>query len=182
VLQDSTYNDFADVPIAGGPPCGKTAASSIHMEKTMLKHTLVAAALVATFGATAQPRYADVAIVSVPPPAPYSEVIPESRPGFVWAPGYWDWNGRRHVWVGGTWLRERPGHVYLAPEWVQRNGRWMLDRGAWVARHDRDRDGIPNRYDRDRDNDGVANRYDRDRDGDGVPNHRDAYPNNPYRS
>jgi hypothetical protein len=27
--------------------------------------------------------------------------------------------------------------------------------------HDRDRDGIPNRYDRDRDNDGVPNRYDR---------------------
>ncbi len=26
---------------------------------------------------------------------------------------------------------------------------------------DRDRDGIPNRYDRDRDGDGVPNRYDR---------------------
>jgi len=33
---------------------------------------------------------------------------------------------------------------------------------------DRDRDGVPNRYDRDRDNDGVPNRYDRS-------------PNNPYR-
>jgi len=34
---------------------------------------------------------------------------------------------------------------------------------------DRDRDGVPNRYDRDRDNDGVPNRYDRS-------------PNNPYRN
>ncbi|SOD29783.1 hypothetical protein SAMN05518800_5384 [Variovorax sp. YR752] len=34
---------------------------------------------------------------------------------------------------------------------------------------DRDRDGVPNRYDRDRDNDGVPNRYDRN-------------PNNPYRN
>ena len=34
--------------------------------------------------------------------------------------------------------------------------------------HDRDRDGIPNRYDRDRDGDGVPNRYDR-------------RPDNPYR-
>jgi len=33
--------------------------------------------------------------------------------------------------------------------------------------HDRDADGVPNRYDRDRDNDGVRNRYDR-------------APNNPY--
>ena len=32
--------------------------------------------------------------------------------------------------------------------------------GARVVR-DRDRDGIPNRYDRDRDGDGVPNRYDR---------------------
>jgi hypothetical protein len=34
--------------------------------------------------------------------------------------------------------------------------------------HDRDRDGVPNRYDHDRDNDGVPNRY-------------DARPDNPYR-
>jgi len=34
-------------------------------------------------------------------------------------------------------------------------------------------------YDRDRD--GIPNRYDRDRDNDGVPNWRDASPNNPYR-
>lgn len=34
---------------------------------------------------------------------------------------------------------------------------------------------------RDRDRDGVPNRYDRDRDGDGAPNRRDDYPNNPRR-
>ncbi len=34
---------------------------------------------------------------------------------------------------------------------------------------------------RDRDRDGVPNRYDRDRDGDGVPNRFDDHPNNPYR-
>ena len=54
--------------------------------------------------------------------------------------------------------------------------------GAWG---DRDRDGIPNQFDRnnnnnnrrsgwgDQDRDGVPNRYDRDRDGDGVPNRYD---------
>lgn len=39
-----------------------------------------------------------------------------------------------------------------------------------------------NRGYRDRDRDGVPNRYDRDRDGDGVPNRRDAAPNNPRRN
>ena len=33
----------------------------------------------------------------------------------------------------------------------------------------------------DRDRDGVPNRYDRDRDGDGVPNRYDRRPDNPYR-
>jgi Ni/Co efflux regulator RcnB len=58
--------------------------------------------------------------------------------------------------------------------------------------YDRDRDGVPNRYDRDRDNDGVPNRYDNrpndprngarpygDRDRDGVPNAYDRRPNDP---
>lgn len=40
--------------------------------------------------------------------------------------------------------------------------------------------GYPRGY-RDRDRDGVPNRYDRDRDGDGVSNRRDAYPNDPRR-
>lgn len=34
---------------------------------------------------------------------------------------------------------------------------------------------------RDRDRDGVPNRYDRDRDGDGVPNAYDRRPNDPRR-
>ena len=60
--------------------------------------------------------------------------------------------------------------------------------GAWG---DRDRDGVPNQFDRsnnnrpsgwsDQDRDGVPNRYDRDRDGDGVPNRYDRSDNNPYR-
>jgi hypothetical protein len=33
----------------------------------------------------------------------------------------------------------------------------------------------------DRDRDGVPNRYDRDRDNDGVPNYYDRRPSNPYR-
>ena len=34
---------------------------------------------------------------------------------------------------------------------------------------------------RDRDRDGVPNRYDRDRDGDGVRNSQDRFPENPRR-
>ncbi|HKX35817.1 MAG TPA: hypothetical protein VJM79_04020 [Rhizorhapis sp.] len=36
-------------------------------------------------------------------------------------------------------------------------------------------------YSYDRDRDGIPTRYDRDRDNDGVPNYADRRPNNPYR-
>jgi hypothetical protein len=113
-----------------------------------------------------------------PPPSRY-ERMPAPRRGYVWINGYWDIKRNRHVWHPGHWERVRPGHYYAQPTWVQRNRGWELHRGEW--RRDRDRDGIPNRYDRDRDGDGVPNRYDRDRDGDGVSNRRDDAPNNPRR-
>jgi hypothetical protein len=67
--------------------------------------------------------------------------------------GYYDRRNRWHHW------RDSREHY-----WYRTNYRDHY-RGY---RRDRDRDGIPNRWDRDRDNDGVPNRYDR-------------RPNNPYR-
>lgn len=31
---------------------------------------------------------------------------PEPRPGFIWSPQHWEWNGREHVWVEGRWIRD----------------------------------------------------------------------------
>lgn len=56
----------------------------------------------------------------------------------------------------------------------ERDARWQGHN-----RHDRRWEGRRGGWDRDRD--GVPNRYDRDRDGDGVPNRFDNRPNNPYR-
>jgi hypothetical protein len=126
--------------------------------------TVVAAACAAFSGASGAATYVDVRVA---PPAPRMEVVPVARPGYVWVPGHWDWRGHRHVWVGGHWERERRGYVYQNPTWVHDGDRWVLRRGAW-SRGDRDRDGVPNRYDNDRDGDRVPNRY-------------DHHPNNPRR-
>lgn len=109
--------------------------------------------------------------VTIAPPPLRLERVPPARRGFVWVPGYWDWNYRRrqHQWVDGRWERARPGYVYDQPRWMERNGRWRLEQGGW-------------RRGRDRDSDGVRNRDDRDRDGDGVPNRRDRWPGNPNRN
>jgi hypothetical protein len=104
-------------------------------------------------GATAMPlttAAADIYVNKAPPP-PRRERIPAARRGYVWSPGYWNWQGKRYVWINGSWVRERRGHTYRPHEWVERDGRWQLQRGRW------------------------------DRDGDGVPDRNDSRPNNPNR-
>ena len=164
-------------------------------KKTLLSAVLAAGSLIGLVPATANAQY--TAIVSTAPPPPIQEAIPGERPGFVWAPGHYEWRGNQYVWMRGHWMPERVGYEYREPRWEQRrNGEWALVGGDWVPRHDRyaqrgrysdpdfERGGRrehrfgPNG---DMDRDGVANADDRDRDGDGVRNRDDRYPNDPSR-
>jgi len=100
---------------------------------------------------------APVIVIDNPPPPPRYEPVPVARPGFVWVAGFWDWNPRRnkHKWVKGHWESARAGHYYARPEWRQGPRGWELNRGGWhsgpapVAHrgHDRDHDGVPDRFD-----------------------------------
>jgi hypothetical protein len=71
-----------------------------------------------------------VEIAVAPPPVRVVEA-PPPRVGYVWAPGYWNWNGREHVWVEGRWLHERPGQHWVPEHWDQHNGRWRFAQGHW---------------------------------------------------
>ena len=102
----------------------------------------VTAAAIST-AASAAP-YVDI---RVGPPPPRVEVVPASRPGYVWAPGYWDWRGHRHVWVNGSWVRARRGESASGRRRAPRSAAHRCSRGGW-ARGDRDRDGVPNYADR----------------------------------
>ena len=117
---------------------------------TLFRPPLLAAAMaIAAMGAATLPTSASAQGVyfGVAPPPPRQEVAPPPRRGYVWAPGYWDLQGRRHVWRAGHWERVRRGYHYAEPTWTQREGRWYLERGRW-ARGDRDGDGVPNAADR----------------------------------
>jgi len=37
---------------------------------------------------------------------PLVAVQPAPREGYIWSPGHWEWNGRRHVWVAGHWIAD----------------------------------------------------------------------------
>jgi hypothetical protein len=97
-----------------------------------IRTRIVVAAL--ALGAIAVPVVSNARVyvdIGVAPPPLRVEVVPAARVGYVWAPGYWNWNGRRHVWVGGRWVGERRGYHWVAHEWVQRGGRWHFNEGGW---------------------------------------------------
>jgi hypothetical protein len=107
-----------------------------------------AAALISTAAFVPVQAFArdQVIVVRQAPPPPRHEVVPAARHGYVWAPGYWNYNGHRYVWTKGHWERERAGYAWRRPEWRQGPRGWEMDRGGW-NRGDRDGDGVPNRHD-----------------------------------
>jgi hypothetical protein len=99
----------------------------MNVRKTLLA-VCIATGSIATLSAT--PASADV-YVRVGPPAPRHEVVPVVQPGWVWQPGYWNWNGHRYVWVRGHRIRAHRGAHWAPHHWVEDGGRWRMERGRW---------------------------------------------------
>ena len=93
-------------------------------------------------GAAALPALAQINFnISIAPPAPQYESVPAIAPGYVWAPGYWGWNGDRHVWVRGRSIVQRTGYRWEPDRWEQRErvyyrhpGRWERDAGERMVK------------------------------------------------
>lgn len=72
--------------------------------------------------------------IVAPPPGRVEVHGRPPRQGQVWTPGYWRWNGQRHVWGAGRWQRpQQVGWVWQAPQWTLQNGVWIFVEGQWVA-------------------------------------------------
>jgi hypothetical protein len=82
-------------------------------------------------GMVPQAPPAGVTVESAPPP-PQVEVVPVAPgPSYVWAPGYWGWNGA-WVWVGGHYvIRPHPHAVYVGPHWVRHGHGYIWIGGSW---------------------------------------------------
>jgi len=90
---------------------------------------IVAPAIVTT--AAAQATLSFGVTIGVPPPAPIFEAVPAPRSGFIWAPGYWYWDGGRHLWAPGRWIAERPGYRWVPDRWAHVEGGWRHEYGHW---------------------------------------------------
>ncbi|MBP0598937.1 YXWGXW repeat-containing protein [Herbaspirillum sp. LeCh32-8] len=96
--------------------------------------TAVGATLAAAPAAQAQVVGSVNVRIGTPPPAPRYEAAPPPRRGYAWAPGYWAWDGHRHVWVGGHWEQVRRGYARYEPaHWQQGpRGGWHFVPGHWM--------------------------------------------------
>lgn len=89
-------------------------------------------AVAALTAPTVSQAHADLIIGVAPPPARV-EVVPAPRVGYVWAPGYWRWNGHRHFWVTGYWVPVRHGYHWVPSHWSPYHGhRWRYVSGYWA--------------------------------------------------
>lgn len=96
--------------------------------KTLLNTVAVLGMAVAT------PSFADDIIVTVEPPVVKTETIPESRTGYVWAPGYWEWQTsiKQYAWVPGRWLEVQAKSHWVPEHWEKlSDNRWRFVPGHW---------------------------------------------------
>ena len=64
--------------------------------------------------------------VRVGPPAPIIEArIATPGPGYVWVPGYYNWDGRAYAWAPGRWERPPRGRARWEP------AHWAKERRGW---------------------------------------------------
>jgi hypothetical protein len=90
---------------------------------------LAASSVVAPTIASAANDSADVA-----PPAPRVEPV-APREGYIWAPGYWEWNGLAYKWVSGRYIYERRVAHWVPDRWEQVGPHWQHVHGHWEQGH-----------------------------------------------
>jgi hypothetical protein len=96
-----------------------------------VRKSLLAVALAGSLAAPLAVQAADI-YVDVAPPAPMVENS-TVREGYVFTPGYWQWNepSHKHVWVKGDYVPARKGEHWVAHEWREQNGRYQFNEGHW---------------------------------------------------
>ncbi|HUJ58710.1 MAG TPA: hypothetical protein VLX92_09465 [Kofleriaceae bacterium] len=110
----------------------------MHLRKLLSSLALAGSLAAASGGCVVEGRARvaePVAVVEVDqePPPPRAVVV-ETRPGFVYIGGRWNWVGGRWVWIDGRYERERPGYLYEQGRWEVRGNRHVWIEGRWRAR------------------------------------------------
>jgi len=93
-----------------------------------LNHVFIAALCVACTLGMAR---ADVLDADGAPPPSREEQAPAPRDGYVWAVGFWAFNGHAYDWVPGHFIFQRRGAHWVPDHWEQAGARWHRTAGHW---------------------------------------------------
>lgn len=99
-----------------------------------LKIALLAVGLYALVGTTSHAQV-NFSITVAPPLLPVYEqpLCPEE--GFLWTPGYWDYDDGGYYWVTGAWVEPpRIGFLWTPGYWGFNDGFYVFNRGYWGSR------------------------------------------------
>lgn len=70
-----------------------------------------------------------------PPPIPEYEQPPCPQEGYMWTPGFWNWDDDEadYYWVPGTWVEPpQPGLLWTPAYWGWDNGAYGFHDGYWA--------------------------------------------------
>ena len=59
-----------------------------------------------------------ISVGFAPPPLPVYEQPICPGDGYIWTPGYWDWDGDDYYWVPGTWVEAAGSGLFVDPGMV----------------------------------------------------------------
>ena len=76
--------------------------------------------------------YVGISVSIAPPPIPVYVQPLCPAPGYLWTPGYWDYDGSDYYWVPGVWVAPpRIGFLWTPGYWGFRGGSYVFSRGYW---------------------------------------------------
>lgn len=73
-----------------------------------------------------------ISVGFAPPPLPVYEQPICPGDGYIWTPGYWDWDSDDYYWVPGTWV-EAPevGYLWTPAWWGWSGSAFLFHAGYW---------------------------------------------------
>ena len=73
-----------------------------------------------------------ISVEQAPPPLPIYVQPPCPASGYLWAPGYWAWDGFDYYWVPGVWvLPPTVGLLWTPGYWSWRENVYVYNYGYW---------------------------------------------------
>jgi hypothetical protein len=103
------------------------------MGKRNLLYSLLFLLCFFAFAGTSSAQVAiGVSVGFAPPPLPVYDQPICPADGYLWTPGYWDWDGDDYFWVPGTWV-EPPevGYLWTPGWWGWRDNGYYYNAGYW---------------------------------------------------